>query len=130
MIELPFPSSDLAGHSSAHFWKLRPVIARHREWAYNAALGARIALPETGDIILAVHFIPPNNRGDRLNYSNRMKAYFDGLADGFGVNDKRVVPYYTYGAPEAPGVVQINVIPVAELPPSLRSFDRDQVLAA
>lgn len=130
MIELPFPPSSLSGHNSQHFWKVRPIIRRHREWACIAARASKIALPAEGDIVLAVHFVPPHNRGDRLNYGNRMKAYFDGLADGFGVNDKRFVPYYTYGEATAPGVVQINVLPVIELPTSMRSFNPAMLEAA
>lgn len=45
------------------------------------------------DIAVAVEFYPADRRGDRMNYWNRMKPIFDGIADGLGVNDKRFVPY-------------------------------------
>jgi crossover junction endodeoxyribonuclease RusA len=54
-----------------------------------------------------VRFVPANNRGDRINYPNRMKPYFDGIADALGVNDKRFVPFFIFAQPEAPGRVEV-----------------------
>lgn len=45
-----------------------------------------------GDISVSVEFYPADRRGDRMNYWNRMKPIFDGIADGLGVNDKQFVP--------------------------------------
>jgi len=46
-----------------------------------------------------VTFYPPDRRGDRTNYPNRMKPYFDGIADALGVNDRRFVPAYHFAEP-------------------------------
>jgi len=101
MIRLPFPASILAGHANgrSHYAK-SSATKKHREWAGNAAKAAPYVIPETGDITVHVAFYPPNDRGDRINYPIRMKAYFDGIADGYGVNDKRFVPQFYFCAPD------------------------------
>lgn len=109
LIVLPFPPASLSGHSDKHFWRVRPVIKQHREWACLAALGTPATLPEEGDISLHLHFVPPDRRGDRTNYWNRCKAYIDGIASGYGVNDSRFLPSMSFGAPEKPGRVEVTV---------------------
>lgn len=92
MIELPWPPASLSGHCSTHYRVMRPIIAKHRLWAFQATKALGYAPPEQGDIPVSVVFYPPDNRSDRINYWNRMKPYFDGIAEGMGVNDKRFVP--------------------------------------
>jgi hypothetical protein len=99
LIELPFPSSDLSGHNNKHFWKVRPVINKHRDWAYKATLAAAPSVPEEGDIRVSATFYPPDRRGDRVNYPNRMKAYWDGIADALEVNDRRFLPSFHFAEP-------------------------------
>jgi crossover junction endodeoxyribonuclease RusA len=48
---------------------------------------------------VSVTFYPPDRRGDRVNYPNRMKAYFDGIADALKVNDRRFLPTYHFAEP-------------------------------
>jgi hypothetical protein len=81
VIELPFPPAALSGHNTGHWRKKSAIVAKHREWARRAALADRPAIPISGDIRLIVTFYPPNNRGDRLNFPNRCKPFFDGIAD-------------------------------------------------
>lgn len=106
-ITLPFPSSALSGHNTGHYRAKAGIVKKHREWARLATMEAKPAVPEAGDISITVRFVPPNNRGDRINYPNRMKPYFDGIADALGVNDKRFVPMFMFADAEAPGVVEI-----------------------
>jgi hypothetical protein len=96
MIELPWPPATLSGHNNGNRWEKSPIVKKHREWARDAAQALGFAPPEKGDIPISVVFYPPDNRSDRINYWNRCKPYFDGLAEGMGVNDKRFVPagYY------------------------------------
>lgn len=109
-IELPFPSSILAGHTDGKGrWKKVAVTKAHREAAKLAAEAAQLTVPETGDIPITVRFVPANNRGDRVNYPNRLKPYFDGIADALGVNDKRFHPFYIFAEVEAPGRVEFYV---------------------
>lgn len=110
MIELPFPSSDLSGHHNVHWRVLGPVKKKHREWAKNATLAA--ALPELnpkGDIMVTVVFYPPDCRGDRVNYPNRMKPYWDGIADALKVNDRRFLPKFIFGEPVEGGKVVVVI---------------------
>ena len=110
MISLPFPPSSLSGHAKGkHFFAKAKVTAQWREWARLAALEARATAPGEGDIRIHVRFIPANRRGDRVNFPNRMKPIFDGIADALKVNDSRFLPSYEFCAPEAPGRVEVIV---------------------
>lgn len=91
-IELPWPPSSLSGHNTGHWSKKSGDVAKHRGWAFTATKAARLVVPVAGDILISVEFYPPDNRGDRINYWNRTKPYFDGIADAMGVNDKRFMP--------------------------------------
>lgn len=99
MIELPWPPASLSGHSDKHFWRMRPIIAKHREWARLATLEAMPTIPEQGDIRVSATFYPPNRRGDRLNYPTRLKPYWDGIADALKVNDSRFLPSFHFAEP-------------------------------
>lgn len=99
MIELPFPPSSLSGHNTGHWRGKSGIVARHREWAKHATLAAGVHVPEAGDIRLRVTFYPPNRRGDRVNFPNRCKPYFDGIADALRTNDSRFVPAYHFAEP-------------------------------
>lgn len=109
MIELPFPPASLSGHHNEHWRKLQPVKKIHREWARLATLAAGLTAPEEGDIRVGVTFYPPDRRGDRTNYPNRMKPYWDGLADALGVNDRRFLPSFHYAEPVEDARVVITV---------------------
>jgi len=109
-IELPWPPASLSGHSDKHFWRMRPIIKKHREWAIRATLAVRnsVALGD-GDIPVRVTFYPPDRRGDRVNFPNRMKPYWDGIADALCVNDRRFLPEYRFADPEKPGRVIVEL---------------------
>jgi hypothetical protein len=109
MIVLPFPPASLSGHHNEHWRKLQPVKKKHRAWAHAATLAAKPAVPADGDIAIRVRLVPPDRRGDRTNYPNRMKPYFDGIADALGVNDRRFLPTYEFADPEKPGRVEVVV---------------------
>ena len=109
MIVLPFPPSSLSGHAKGHWRSKSGPTAKHREWARNATLAAMPAAPAEGDIAIRIRFVPPDRRGDRVNFPNRMKPYFDGIADALGVNDSRFLPSYEFAAPEKPGRVEVEV---------------------
>lgn len=99
MIELPWPDAALAGHSDKHFWRMRPIIEKHREWAKNATLAVMPSIPEDGDILVSATFYPPSRRGDRVNYPTRLKPYWDGIADALKVNDRRFLPKFHFAEP-------------------------------
>lgn len=100
MIELPWPPASLSGHSDKHFWRMRPIIKKHRQWARDATLAARIGVQEgDSDIRVSATFYPPDRRSDRLNMPTRLKPYWDGIADALGVNDRRFLPAYHFAEP-------------------------------
>lgn len=66
-------------------------------------------VPSRGDIRLHIRFVPPDRRGDRTNFPNRVKPIIDGIADALGINDSRFVPSYEFSEPEKPGRVEIEV---------------------
>jgi len=108
-IELPFPSSELAGHNTGHGTKKSGPIAAHRLIARveTKRLGAHVLTD--GDIRLRIDFYRPDKRGDRINFPNRMKPYFDGIAEGLGVNDSRFVPEYHFHDGVKPGKVVVSL---------------------
>ncbi len=114
---LPFPSSRLSGHNhmapKAAVFARAKLIATERAAAFHLAKAAQRAAgyepPATGDIPITFTFYPPNNRGDRTNFANRMKAATDGIAEALGVNDKRFLPEYLFREAHAPGRVEVVI---------------------
>lgn len=98
-IELPFPPASLSGHNTGHWHSKSGIVAKHRQWAKLATKAARLSVPATGDIRISATFYPPDRRGDRVNYPNRLKPYWDGIADALGVNDARFLPAFHYAEP-------------------------------
>jgi hypothetical protein len=109
VIELPFPPASLSGHNTGHWRGKAEVVAKHRDWARKATLAAGVQIPATGDVRLLVTFYPPNRRGDRINFPNRCKPFFDGIADALKVNDSRFVPAYQFAEPVRNGRVVIVI---------------------
>jgi hypothetical protein len=114
LIELPFPPASLSGHNKGHWHAKSGIVAKHREWAMKATLAVRnqvsISLVDNTDIRVSVTFYPPDKRGDRTNFPNRMKPYWDGIADALCVNDRRFLPAFYYAEPtkEARVVIEIG----------------------
>lgn len=106
-IELPFPPATLSGHNKGHWHAKSGIVAKHREWARKATLAAKLtetdpSIPDRThgtDIRVSVTFYPPNRRGDRVNFPNRMKPYWDGIADALKVNDSRFLPAFYFAEP-------------------------------
>lgn len=114
LVELPWPPSSLSGHNDGNRWEKAPIVAKHRAWAKAATKAATQAvgpmeIQGTGDIRVCVTFYPPNRRGDRINFPNRMKPYFDGIADALKVNDSRFLPSYQFAEPVRDGKVVVAV---------------------
>lgn len=109
LIELPFPPASLSGHNSGHWRGKSSVVAKHREWARLATLAAKPSVPADGDIRLSITFYPPDKRGDRTNFPNRLKPAIDGIAQALGVNDRRFLPTYHFAEPTKPGCVVVRI---------------------
>lgn len=108
MIELPFPPAALSGHNTGHWNAKAKTIAQYRDWARIATLAAKPDIPETGDILVFMTFVPPDNKGDRVNFPIRAKPIWDGIADALEVNDKRFLPRFLFALPQKPGRVEIR----------------------
>jgi crossover junction endodeoxyribonuclease RusA len=109
-IILPWPPSTLSGHAKGHWRGKAALTKKFRAWAHTATLEAgRVDIPATGDIAIRFTFYPPDNRSDRTNMPNRLKAMIDGISDALGVNDKRFLPSYVYAEPEKPGRVEVVI---------------------
>ena len=110
-IVLPFPPSILSGHANGNGrWKKIAETKRFRALGKDAVEAAGgMELPAKGWVKIHLHFVPPDRRGDLLNYVNRSKSICDGIADGLGVNDRRFLPSISYGDPEKPGCVIVTI---------------------
>jgi len=113
-IILPWPPASLSGHAKGHWRGKAAVTAKHREWAFNAArdagfIAGALEFQGTGDIRIIATFYPPSRRGDRVNFPNRMKPYWDGIADALKVNDSRFLPSFVFGEPVKGGQVVVSL---------------------
>lgn len=110
-IELPWPPASLSGHAKGNGqWRKIADTKKHREWAHNATLDAGpFVLPEAGDIAIRIRFEPPNRRGDRVNFPNRVKPLIDGIAQALKVNDSRFLPSYEFGDVVPGGRVVVTI---------------------
>lgn len=110
-VQFPFPPASLAGHNNGHWRTRERDVATLRAQAFHLTKVAKrehgYTVPAEGDICVHIHFVPANDRGDRVNYPIRVKPLLDGLAEALGVNDKRFLPVYTFGAPDKPGCVEV-----------------------
>lgn len=109
MIVLPFPPASLSGHAKGNWWGKSGPTAQCREDALKATLAAKLTVPAKGDIRLHLHFVPPDRRGDRVNFWNRAKSQIDGIAQALKVNDARFLPSMSFGEPEKPGRVEVEI---------------------
>ncbi len=109
IIMLPFPPASLSGHAKGHWRAKSAPTAKHREWARLATLAAAPTIPVSGDIRILIRFVPPDRRGDRTNFPNRMKAALDGIATALGVNDSRFLPRYEFAEPQKPGWAAVYI---------------------
>jgi len=108
---LPFPPASLSGHAKGNsHWGKSSVTKKWRQWACEATKAARVTAPPSGDIRIHITFFPPNRRGDRVNFPNRCKPIYDGIADALGVNDSRFVPQFYFCDPVGePGRLEVRI---------------------
>jgi crossover junction endodeoxyribonuclease RusA len=109
VILLPWPPASLSGHNTGHWRGKAGIVAKHRLWARNAVLAAKITVAGDGDVPVEIRFVPPDRRGDRTNYPNRVKPVFDGLADALKINDRRFLPSFVFAPPEKPGRLEVRI---------------------
>ncbi|MCR4298249.1 MAG: hypothetical protein NUV75_05790 [Gallionella sp.] len=111
MIILPWPPASLSGHNKNRWWVLAKVVKAQRDGAHIATLAAKLPpMPDSGDIRIHFRFVPPDRRGDRVSFPNRLKAAIDGIADALEINDARFLPSYEFCEPQAPGRVEVEIL--------------------
>lgn len=106
---LPWPDMRLSSNARVHHMTRHNLTKAARVAAAWAGRAAPATFADAGDIALRITFQPPSRRIDRQNMPHLVKAYIDGLADAWGVNDKRFCPEYVYADPVRGGAVIVEV---------------------
>lgn len=99
--------------------QLNPNFKRRNHWRkyYKHTKAARLLAcalakphkPESFNFTVTFHK-PPACRLDRDNIEASCKAYWDGFADAWGVNDKEFTFNYVHGEPRKGGAVIVEVV--------------------
>lgn len=93
MIELPWPSKDLSPNGRLHYMTVATAKRKAREHAGWVAKANKKTFHPDINIPISLIFFPPDKRNYDLDgLLSRSKAMLDGLADGWGVNDKLFRP--------------------------------------
>lgn len=113
-IILPWPPKEVWSNyrSRTHHARARG-IRKAREWALLATK-ADMPSPLLGDglIKLVLTFHPrPRGRPDRDNCLSAAKAYLDGIAEAWGVNDRHFDPSVVIADPVPNGKVVVSIKP-------------------
>jgi len=108
-IILPWPPSILNPNSRSHWRPKDDARKKYRRDCYMLAKSIRASFPEE-KIHLAINFCPPTTRSRDLdNMLSSIKAGLDGIAEAWGVNDKRFRPILDWGPQVKHGAVEITV---------------------
>lgn len=92
---LPFPPSILRPNDRSHWAKKNPHKNAFKLACHQIATAQPVNF-SAGRIALHVTFYPPNNRWDFDAQVSACKALFDGIADAWGVNDRRFRPVMVF----------------------------------
>lgn len=112
---LPYPPAALNPNKRGH-WAAKAKAARaYRADCYMLSTGYRnanaLVFPAEGKISIDVTFHPPDRRHrDDDNMVSTWKSGRDGMADAWGVNDKRFRMTLDVGEPVKGGKVVIKVM--------------------
>lgn len=111
MIRLPWPPSVLSPNDRSHWAKKSKVRAKYRSDCYYITKSFPIPAFADGNIPLTIIFYPPSKRGfDADNLHARLKGGLDGVADAWGINDRRFLPItIDFGNVEKGGCVEIYI---------------------
>lgn len=90
-IELPYPHKALWPNGRSHWGTVASQKAKHRQWALLATVVAMGDWQYAGGAIKLTVLVYPKPKGplpDQDNVVASCKAYFDGIADALGVDDR------------------------------------------
>ena len=108
-VSLPWPDRVLSPNSRAHWSRRAKAVKAARTQAYWLAHMGMTELPD-GPVPVRVVFHPPDKRHRDLdNCPSMCKAYLDGIADAYGVNDARFVLTLERGPVIKGGCVSVTI---------------------
>lgn len=88
-INLPWPHKDLSPNARGHWGKKATATKKARADGYKASQAAGAHKIAAGAAHVTTTFFPPTKASfDDDNLQARCKAYFDGIADAIGLDDK------------------------------------------
>jgi hypothetical protein len=88
VIELPYPHKALWPNGRPHPLAKSREVKKHRGWAKLATLADSTRPERIGGIVLTVYPKPRGPLPDKDNAAAALKAYQDGIADAYGVDDR------------------------------------------
>lgn len=88
VIELPYPHKALWPNGRAHWGSKQREVKKHREWAKLATLADRTRPGAVRGLVVTVYPKPRGPLPDNDNTIAAVKAYQDGIADAYGVDDR------------------------------------------
>lgn len=113
MIELPWPPKALSPNfrSRSHWLKTRALKAARLD-AYYATIASDADCGGDHPIRLSIQFYPPDRRArDEDNMMSSCKAYLDGIAQAWGVNDSAFRSTPVICQPVKGGKIVVSVMP-------------------
>ena len=87
MIELPFPANALWPNSRHNRYEHARQVKKHREWARLATLADATRPATVGGLVATFYPKATGRMFDRDNATAALKAYQDGVADAYRVDD-------------------------------------------
>lgn len=93
MIELPYPHKALWPNGRPHHMAKAREVKKHRGWAKMATLADKARPAQVSRLVVTVYPKPTGPLPDEDNASAAVKAYQDGIAEAYGVDDR------TFGQP-------------------------------
>ena len=113
IVTLPWPPKELSPNARVHWGKLAKAKRAYRHACWLMAMQQCKPVPTfpgDGDIALAITFVPPDRRArDDDNLLAAFKSGRDGLADAWGVDDKRFVVTVKLDRENVGGLVRVEV---------------------
>ncbi len=92
VIVLPWPPKELSPNARVHWAKKSKAAKQYRAECFLLTKKAGIAAPQSGEILFALEFVPPDRRKrDDDNLLASCKALRDGVADALGIDDSRFI---------------------------------------
>lgn len=110
MIELPYPHKALWPNGRPHWAAKHRETKKHRGWAKTATLADRTRPEKPARLVATFYPKPKGPLPDRDGCSASLKAYQDGIADAYGIDDSTFAePRIQFGERCANGKVVIHI---------------------